>query len=165
MTPRDTDSSNLIWVVVLSSFVALVLTMLPVPVWLLYFWPDWMVLVVFYWALTVPDRVGPLVGFIIGTVLEVLFVRTFGVLGFGLAILAFTVNRWSLQLRALTVWQQMIVVGVFDAIYKLITGWLYGLISDFTITTEYWYSLAGAMLCWPFVFILLQELRRMARLR
>jgi len=112
-----------------------------------------------------PERIGPWVAFAIGTLLEVLFVRTFGVLGLGMALLAFSVNRWALQLRPLSIWQQMIVVGLFDGLYKLITGWLYGLITDFTITSEYWYSLLGVMLCWPFVFILLQELRRSARLR
>ena len=147
-----------------SSFIALALTILPMPQWILHFWPDWMALVVIYWSLTVPDRVGPWIGFLIGTVLEVLFVRNFGVLGFGMATLAFLVNRASLQLRVLSVWQQMIVIGLFIGIFKLITGWLYGLIDDFTITDEYWYSLLGGMLIWPFVFILLQELRRSARI-
>jgi len=120
--------------------------------------------VVVYWALTMPDRVGPWVGFLVGLVLEVLFVRNFGVLGFGMAALAFIVNRVSQQLRVLSVWQQMLLIGIFVGIFKLVTGWLYGLIDDFTITNEYWYSLLGGMLVWPFVFILLQELRRSARI-
>ena len=149
----------------LSSFFALVLTVVQLPQWLFYFWPDWIALIIVYWALMVPDRIGPFVGFVIGTLLEVLFVRKFGVLGLGLATLAFIVNRTHLQLRALSVWQQLLLVGLFLAIFKLLTGWLYGMVSDFTITGEYWYSILGGMLVWPFIFILLEELRRKLRIR
>jgi len=113
----------------------------------------------------VPDRIGPFVAFVIGTLLEVLFVRKFGVLGLGLATLAFIVNSTHQQLRALSVWQQLFVVGLFIAVFKLLTGWLYGMVSEFTITGEYWYSIFGGMLVWPFIFILLEELRRKLRIR
>lgn len=121
-------------------------------------------MVIFYWALSLPDRVGPWVGLLVGTVMEVLLVHNFGVLGLGLAVLAFMVSRASSQLQVLSLWQQAIIVGLLIGIYKLIIGWLNGLISDFSISTEYWYSLLGDMLLWPFVFILLRELRRIARL-
>jgi len=156
---------NLFWAVFLSSFVALVLMLIQLPASLFYFWPDWIALVVVYWALIAPDRVGPFVGFVIGTVLEVLFVRKFGVLGLGLATLAFIVNSTHQQLRVLSMWQQMILVALFVGVFKLLTGWLYGLVTDFTITREYWYSLLGCLVVWPFAYILLQELRRIARVK
>lgn len=155
---------SLFWAVFLSSSVAFVLTVLPLSTEVFYFWPDWVAMVVFYWALSLPDRVGPWVGLLVGTVMEVLLVDNFGVLGLGMAVLAFMANRASSQLQVLSLWQKTIVIGLLIGIYKLITGWLNGLISDFTITSEYWYSLLGDMLLWPFVFILLRELRRIARL-
>ena len=163
MGPRR-NSSTLFWAFTLSTFVALVLTVLPVPQVVFYFWPDWIPLVLFYWALTDSERIGPWVGFAVGTLMEVLFVRSFGVLGLGMATMVFAVNRVHLQLRVLSVWQQMLVVGIFIGIFKLITGWLYGLITGFTISTEYFYSLVGCVLTWPFLYILLQELRRSTRL-
>lgn len=151
--------------VFISVFVALVLTVVQLPGWLFYYWPDWIAIVVAYWALVVPKRIGPYVGFIIGTLLEVLFVRKFGVMGFGLATLAFVVNSTSQQLRVLSIWQQMISMGVFIGLFKLLTGWLSGMVAGFTITSEYWYSLLGTVVIWPFAFILLEELRRTARIR
>jgi len=161
----ETVSGRLVIGVAISAFIALVLTVVQLPGWLFYFWPDWIAIVVAYWALMTPKRVGPFVGFIIGTLLEVLFVRKFGVLGFGLATLAFIVNSTSQQLRALSIWQQMISIGVFISFFKLLTGWLSGLVSGFTITPEYWYSLLGSVLIWPFAYILLEELRRVVRIR
>lgn len=149
----------------ISVFVALVLTVVQLPAFLFYFWPDWIAIVVAYWSLRTPTRVGPFVAFVIGTLLEVLFVRKFGVLGLGLATLAFLVNSASQQLQALSVWQQMISIGFFIAIFKLLTGWLSGMVSEFTITPEYWYSITGSVLIWPFATILLEELRRALRIR
>jgi rod shape-determining protein MreD len=151
--------------VFISVFVALVLTVVQLPGWLFYYWPDWIAIVVAYWALVAPKRIGPYVGFIIGTLLEVLFVRKFGVMGFGLATLAFIVNSTSQQLKVLSIWQQMVSMGVFIGFFKLLTGWLSGLVAGFTITTEYWYSLLGTVVIWPFAFILLEELRRAVRIR
>jgi len=160
-----TSSARLVFGVCVSAFIALVLTVVQLPAWLFYFWPEWIALVVIYWALIAPKRVGPFVGFIIGTLLEVLFVRKFGVLGLGLATLAFVVNSASQQLRVQSIWQQMISIGVFIAIFKLLTGWLAGLVAGFTITTEYWYSMIGSVVIWPFAYILLEELRRILRIR
>lgn len=166
MSPNHQRSPlKLLLAVALSAFVALVLTIVQVPAWLFHFWPDWIALVIVYWALTAPDRIGPFVAFVIGTLLEVLFVRKFGVLGLGLATLAFIVNSLHQQLRVLSIWQQMVLVGAFVGVFKLLTGWLYGIVDDFTITQEYWYSLPGGMLIWPFAYILLEELRRKARIR
>ena len=159
-----TSTSKVFSVVGLTLFVALVLTVLPPPDLVFLYWPDWVVVVVFYWALMLPERIGPWIGFIVGTLLEVISVKSFGVIGLGMATLAFAVNRAHLQLRVLSIWQQMIVVGVFVGIFKLLTGWLYGLISGFAISSEYFYSLIGCMVSWPFIFILLQEFRRTARL-
>ena len=166
MSPSKRGSEvNLFWAVFFSTFAALVLMLIELPQNLFYFWPDWIVLVVAFWALTQPDRIGPFVGFIIGTLIEVLFVRNFGVLGFGLAALAFVINSTHQQLRVLSAWQQMLIIGLFIGVFKLVTGWFSGLVSDFVFITEYWYSLLGDILVWPFVSILLYELRRLFRVR
>jgi len=159
------SSGNLVWAVAISTFLALVLMLIQLPQSLFHFWPDWIAIVVIYWSLTEPDRIGPFVGFIIGTLLEVLFVRTFGILGLGLATLVFIVNSTHQQLRALSPWQQMLLIGLLVGLFKLVTGWFSGLVSNFEITTQYWYSLVGDMLVWPFVTILLHELRRVLRVR
>ncbi|RBP50922.1 rod shape-determining protein MreD [Arenicella xantha] len=162
---RTSSSLGLFFGVAISTFIAFVLTIVQLPTWLFYFWPDWIALIIIYWSLVTPTRIGPLSAFIVGVLLEVLFVRTFGVLGLGLAILALLVNSAHQQLRVLSVWQQMVFVGLFVGIFKLVTGWLYGIVDDFAITKEYWYSILGGMLIWPFVYILLEEMRRKARIR
>lgn len=145
---------------ILSVFVALVMMLLPVPRWLFYFWPDWMALVMLYWAMTHPHRVGPLIALLISLLLEVLFVSHFGVIGAGLVVVVFIVNRIHAQLRAMSVWQQAIVMAFLVGLFKLLTGWLTGMVSDFIISVEYWYSLMSSFLIWPFLVILLNMLKK-----
>ncbi len=137
---------------------------IPLPQGVFFYWPDWIPMIMVFWALTTPDRFGPWVGFVVGILLEVIFVRKFGIEGLALASLIVLVNRSHLQLRVLSVWQQTIVVVLYIAIYKLIAGWLNGLIADFTITREYWYSLLGDLLIWPFLIILLNEVKAKAKI-
>ena len=163
--PNRQSPVNLYWAMAVSFFVAFLLMLIQLPQWLFYFRPDWVALVVIYWALMSPERIGPFTGFIIGLLLDVLTVSKFGVFGLGLATLAFIVSSISQQLRVLSLWQQMVLVGLLTGLFKLLTGWFYGMVSDFTISSEYWYSLISCMLVWPFVSILMQELRRLLRVR
>ena len=165
MSRNQASNFTVFWAVSFSMLVALALVIVTLPQWVFYFWPDWVALVIVYWALYTSEKVGPLVGFIVGIVLEVLFVRHFGVEALGLATLAFVVNYSSRQLRVLSIWQQTIVIAMFVAFFKLFTGWLFGLVDQFTITIEYWYSSLGNVLVWPFISILLHELRRKMRIR
>jgi len=159
------SNRSLFFAVVISTFIALVLMLIQFPSWFFNFWPDWVAIVVIFWSLHQPERFGPVAGFIIGMLMEVLFVHTFGVWGLGLASLAFIVNSTHQQLRVLSVWQQIFVIGLFIAVFKFIIGWFSGMVSDFVINSQFWYSLLGDILVWPFVTILLHELRRMLRLR
>lgn len=145
---------------ILSVFIALVLMLLPVPQWLFYFWPNWMALVLLYWAMMHPNRVGPMVALLVSLLLEVLFVSHFGVIGAGLVVVVFFVNRIQAQLRAMSVWQQAIVMALLIGVFKLLTGWLTGMVSDFIISVEYWYSLITNFLIWPFLVILLNLLKQ-----
>ncbi|MCH2189977.1 MAG: rod shape-determining protein MreD [Gammaproteobacteria bacterium] len=148
-----------------SCFAAFTLMLVQVPDWLAAFWPDWIALVLVYWALLAPNKVGPIVGFTIGTMLEVLTAKTFGVLSIGLATLVFLVNLTYLQLKVTSRWLQVFLVVALIAFFKLINLWLEGLVAGNKITVEDWYSIVGNILVWPFVNIVLEEIRRVFHLR
>ncbi|MEO0368590.1 MAG: rod shape-determining protein MreD [Pseudomonadota bacterium] len=150
---------------IVSTAAAMVLSLVALPDSIYYFWPDWLVLVVIYWSLVEPERVGPFFGLSLGLLMDVLMVKHFGVQSLGFAIIAFLINKSHQQLKVMTTWQQMLIVGLLIATFKLIIGWLYGLVSEFNFTLEFWYSILGSMVAWPFVFIMLNELARFARFR
>lgn len=165
MNTQSQSPSRIYWAFALSCFVAFTLMLVQVPDWLSLFWPDWIALVIVYWALLAPSRIGPITGFIVGTILEVLRAKNFGVLSIGLATLAFFVNMSHLQLRVTSRWQQVFLVVMFIAVFKLINLWFEGMVGDARISIRDWYSLLGNFIVWPFINILLDELRRAYRIR
>lgn len=163
---RSVELPNRIyWALSITCFAAFTLKLVQVPDWLAAFWPDWIALVLVYWALLTPSKVGPIVGFIIGTMLEVLTAKTFGVLSIGLATLVFLVNLSYLQLKVTSKWLQVFLVVALIAFFKLINLWLEGIVADNKITIEDWYSIVGNIVVWPFINIVLDEIRGFFRLR
>ena len=49
------------WIIVLSFIMAIMLTALPLPEWAVNWRPSWVAIVLIYWCMAVPDRVGILV--------------------------------------------------------------------------------------------------------
>ena len=163
MASSDSISRPIGFPLTISVFAALVLTLVSLPDALYYFWPDWMLLVVIFWSYSERDAFGPGHALPMGILLDVLYVKTFGVLSLGFVLIAFIVNQTSHQLKAMTSWQQCFMVGLLAAIFKLLTGWLYGIVEDFSFTLPFWYSIIGSMVAWPFVTIILSGLRRFTR--
>jgi len=163
MNARSTKKS-VFWVICATLLVALILMIVSLPRWLFYFWPDWVGLVLAYWALTYPKEITPFRVLLVAVIAEVLFVKNFGVIGIGLVPAIFLISSFSQQMKAMSMWMQILLVAIAMTLSKIITGWVSGLIGDFDITLEYWYSIIGDMVIWPFLYIGLNELRRALRI-
>lgn len=129
-----------------------------------YFRPDWIALVVVYWVLALPNRLGIVYGFLHGLLLDLLLIKLLGLNALGLSLLAFTVSRTHRQMRMLPIWQQALLIGILIALMKLLVAWIATWVSDFRITPYYWYSIVTDIIVWPFIYILLRDIRRSIRL-
>ena len=58
--------------IALSFFVALILTIIPLPDWMASFRPEWVALTLIYWSMALPQRVGVGIGWGLGLALDVL---------------------------------------------------------------------------------------------
>ena len=111
MNDRSRAQVNLGLPLSLSLIVGLLLTALPVFDLIYYLWPEWVLLIVVYWSIHHADRVGPVVAMLVGLLLDVLAVSTLGVSSLALALVAQLANSVHRQVLALSLWQQMLVVG------------------------------------------------------
>ena len=57
--------------IVLSFVAAFLLVLLPLPGWATMYRPDWVVLVLIYWCLVEPERVGPVAGWVVGLAVDI----------------------------------------------------------------------------------------------
>ena len=140
--------------------VALILTIMPFPVWAEPFRPDWVGLVLIYWCLAIPDRVSVGTGWLLGFLQDVLYGSLLGSNAIGKTLVAFLAVRLHLQLRMFPRWQQAVSVFGLLITNQLLVLWIRGVIGQAPETFSYWTpSIVGALL-WPWLFIILRDMRR-----
>ncbi len=147
----------------LSLIVACLLQLMPLPDLLLPFRPYWLGLILLYWALEEPERVGLGRAFLLGLVGDVLQGDLLGDQALRLAALAFIVLRFRSRLRFFPMWQQSLAVFALllnDRVLSLMERAFTGVPMP---PASFWYAPVAGMLAWPWVFLLLDDLR--ARLR
>jgi rod shape-determining protein MreD len=150
--------------IAISFLVAFVLSILPVPAWAQPYRPDWVALVLIYWCVFVPGRVGVGTGWLAGLVLDVLYGSLLGNHALAKSVVAYVSHRLHLQLRVFPRWQQAIAVLALVALNNLVLLWVRSLAGAGSVKWSYWTSSVVSMLVWPWLFIILRDVSRRARL-
>jgi len=147
------------WVILITFVLAMFLNSLPYPEWMKYAKPDWVMLVLFYWCLAVPNRIGVGFGWLSGLAMDILYYSLLGQHAIGKAFVALVAVSSHRRLRLYDLWQQCIVVFIVASIDIGITVWIYHLTEDTEVRLEFWLSALTSCLIWPVVYNLLRLLR------
>ncbi|MHB8455252.1 MAG: rod shape-determining protein MreD [Acidiferrobacterales bacterium] len=150
-------------VIGITFLVALILSILPGPDWAEPFRPDWVGLVLIYWCMATPQRVGVGAGWIVGLILDVLYGSLLGQQALAMTLLAFLTIKLHLQMRMFPRWQQAVTVLVLIAINHLLVLWVRDMVVHAPVQWSYWTSSVVSMLIWPWLFVILRDVRRRAR--
>lgn len=150
-------------VIFLTFVVALVLTVVPLSDDLRILRPDWVLLVLIYWCMALPQRVGVGIGWLLGLFTDALTGTLLGQHALAYSLVAFLTLKLHQRLRLYPLWQQALSMLVLLALGQLLMLWINGIVGRPMHSWLYWMpSLTGALL-WPFVFLLLRGLRRAFR--
>ena len=148
------------WVIALSFAVALMLTMLPLPDWAAYWRPEWATLVLIYWCMALPDRVGVAIGWVVGLFLDVIHGAVLGQYALTLALIAYFTLNLHQRLRIYPLMQQSLVVLVLVLMQQLLITWIRGFLGHPPGSLAYWLPSLTSMLLWAWIFIVLRDVRR-----
>jgi rod shape-determining protein MreD len=148
----------------LTLFVALLATIMPLPLSVDAFRPDWVLVVLFYWCLALPSRVNVISAWVMGFILDVLLGSTLGVHAGAMAISVYIVAGNFQKIRNFSVWQQALIIGVLSALYHLIVFWLQRFLTDAVFLPSYLYPVFTTIILWPWAFLLLRKIRRNFRI-
>ncbi len=146
--------------ILLSFLVALMLTALPMPAWAALWRPAWVMLVLIYWCMAAPAYAGVVMGWALGLFMDVLVGSLLGQHALALAIVAFVAHRFHRQVRVLPIWQQGVSVFGLVFIYQALILWIAGIQGMPILAAAYWSSPLVSMLLWPWVYIVLRDVRR-----
>ena len=138
-------------VILLTSIVALVLSILPLPGWLPVFRPAFLVLAVLYWSTMAPFVAGMALGFFGGLALDVFQGSLLGEHALALSFLTYLALRLNLLTRAKPIFEQSLYVLVallaYELLLWLIDGWTGRSMSS---PLRWVHTLIGALI-WPVV--------------
>jgi len=152
-------------VIILSFLVALALHMLALPDWAEALRPDWLVLVLVYWCIAIPERVGVIIGWLAGLLLDVANGAVLGQNALILAIVAYLALRLHQRIRVFPLWQQSVSVMLLVTLHLMLALWIKGIIGQSIETWAYWLPALSSLLAWPLVYLTLRHLRREYRVR
>jgi rod shape-determining protein MreD len=153
------------FVIIITFIVALTLMMMPLPAWAEAARPQWLMMVVIYWCIALPDRFGVIFAWMAGLVLDVATGALLGQNALAFGIVAFLAIKLHLRIRLFPLWQQALSILILIALYQIITLWVKGFTGQSAQTWAYWLASLTSMLLWPFVFTLLRGVRRFYRVR
>jgi rod shape-determining protein MreD len=147
-------------IIVLTFLLAMLLTIIPLPDWLRYLRPDWVGLVLIYWCLALPERVGVSTGWFVGLLVDMLTGSLLGQHAMALTIVAFLTLRFHLRIRLFPIWQQALTVLVLLVLHQLLALWVSRFIGRPAPPWSYWLPSLTSMLIWPPIYFALRSLRR-----
>ncbi len=148
------------WAITISIIAALALTTFPIPGWAAPWRPAWVALVLIYWCMAVPGRVGVGIGWVLGLVLDIHSGTLLGQHALGLSVVAYTTNKLHQRVRVLPLHQQGLSVFGLIVIYNALTLWINGVQGRPVDLMAYWASPLTSMVLWPWIFIILRDVRR-----
>ena len=154
------SSSNGTLVIIVSFIVAIVLMLLPLPDFLVWWRPNWSLMILIYWTMALPHRIGILAGWTLGIITDVALGSVLGVHGLSLAIIAYLIILLTNRLRLFPLWQQSAIVGLMVGLDLVLSLWIQNFIVTQPRTAMYWLPIISSIFFWPWIFLLMRDVRR-----
>jgi rod shape-determining protein MreD len=148
------------WIIALSFLVAFVMGGLPLSGGLERFRPDWVAMVLIYWSMALPHRIGVGAGWLVGLLMDVGRGGLLGQHALAFAVVAYLTCQTYRRIRVAPPWHQAFSVLVFLLVEQVLVFWISGVIGY--PPRDWWYlaPALGGMACWPLLYVVLRDVHR-----
>ncbi|WP_144391485.1 rod shape-determining protein MreD [Pleionea sediminis] len=154
---------NNYWVIIASFATAMLLDTLPLPKFISPYWPEWLAMVLLYWVVALPQRVGIMTAWVVGLFVDALQGAVLGLNALSLSVMSYFALVLYQRIRLFPRWKQSLVVTVLIGIHMLLTLGLKSLVAPIEKSLVYWLPMLISGIVWSWVFILLRDVRRQFR--
>ena len=137
-----------------------VLSALPLPETIINWRPCWLAMFLIYWCMALPERVGIPSAWFLGLLLDVQQSFVFGQHALGFTFLAYIIIHNHKRLRVYPLLQQAIMVFIYLLTYKALMLLVTFFSGKIAYTWFYWLPALTSMFIWPWLFIVMRDLRR-----
>jgi len=157
VNPAPTGST---WAIGLSLIAALLFGLLPLPEWASVLRPPLLIMVLIYWGMAAPRRVGVGVAWLAGLANDLLQGALLGQHALAYALALFVVVKLHQRLRVYPLWQQSVLVLALLCLVQGIIFWINAIVGRPIAGIEQWLGVLLGAALWPWLFLALRALRR-----
>jgi rod shape-determining protein MreD len=140
--------------------VAMAMRILPLPQGWAPWNPDWILLLLVYWAVAAPDRVGVGTAWLTGLMADALTGRLLGQQALAYSLVIYVGLRFHRRFQIYSMVQQVLAVVLLLGLGLLLTLWTRHIRGAASAPEGYWFAALSGGLVWPFVCTVLDGLRR-----
>lgn len=148
------------FVIYVSFLVALMLSALPLSEELQWWRPEWVLLVLLYWIVALPSRVGLGTAWVLGILLDVLEGSLLGLNALALTIVSYIMILIYQRVRMFSWVQQVLFVFALVALNQFIAHWVKGILGVSSQSLMFLVPALISAVLWPVLFMLLRGVRR-----
>lgn len=153
------------WAVWLSFLVAMLFQIMPLPVIVEGWRPDWLLLVMIYWAMALPHRYNILSAWILGVLLDILLGAHLGIRALAMSLVVYVVVLHFQRLRNFPMWQQSLMIASLVCLFHLVVFWVQFVVNVATFDVHLFLPAVSSLIIWPWVFWMLRRVRRIYKVR
>ena len=145
--------------VIITLVVGLMLTIMPLPDSIQAYRPDWLALLMIFWAMQLPRTWSVGSAWIAGIVLDVSYGTLLGQHALALCFIVFVTVRFHLLMRVFPLSQLTATVFALLSLYQFILFWINGVATVSSPSVAYWGPVITGTAIWPLVFLFLSGIR------
>ena len=147
-------------VIFITILMAFCLSILPLPGVVAWFRPPWVAMVVIYWVFALPHRFSIGKAWMVGLIADILHGTVLGEHALALTLVAYLAHKFHQQIRVYPILQQALCVMLLLMVYQGTIIMVQGAIGQ--MAQSYWtiFSVLVGMVLWPWVFMMLRNIRR-----
>ncbi|WP_290702577.1 rod shape-determining protein MreD [Amphritea sp.] len=150
--------------IILATFLlGYMLSQIPLPQFAEWFRPEWVAMILIYWVMALPERVGLGTAALVGLGLDLIKGSPMGLNVISLLIIAYLTLLLYKRLRMFPLVQQAIMVMMLVGINQLIFNWVHNLMGTRSDTLIFLLPALISAILWPWLFVILRGLRRTFR--
>ena len=148
------------WIIWLTFAIGVLLSVSPMPQFMEVFRPLWLALLLAFWALYMPHKVGMVTAWCLGLIEDVVYGTLLGQNALILTLITFLVLSLQQRLRMFPMWQQSLVLLVVFGLAQLVQLWLNALTGNRPPTLLFILPALVSALLWPWVYTALRIIRQ-----
>lgn len=150
---------------IVTLLLALVLSVVPLPDSIVAFRPDWVAVVLLYWAVMQPRRYGLFTALFMGLALDALSGSLLGQHALALLLIVYLTQRFHLRIRVFPASQLALTVIVLLSLYEFMLFWVDGVAGRTVPLIERWAPVTTSTALWVLMLVFLERGREQAESR